>query len=257
MSIYQHFRYEEIETVKVLEDLVAQAESQYAPILTHFLDPRQQFILTTLVNRTDLNVSFYGGSGERERVRALIYPEYYEVQQEDFEVSAFKVKYAQKFVTLTHRNVLGALMQLGFKREYLGDIITGDELQIVIASHLNDYLVQHLTKLKGSTAKLVAIDADTLNEAVETYQSHHATVSSLRLDVVVAEMIRKSRAIAQKHIEAGHIKVNHVIIDKVSFVIASGDTLSIKGYGRAQLTEIGDLTKKNKNRITYKTLFNQ
>lgn len=58
MSIYQHFRYEEIETVKVLEDLVAQAESQYAPILTHFLDPRQQFILTTLVNRTDLNVSF-------------------------------------------------------------------------------------------------------------------------------------------------------------------------------------------------------
>ena len=74
---------------------------------------------------------------------------------------------------------------------------------------------------------------------------------------MIAEMIRKSRAIAQKHIEAGHVKVNHVIIDKVSFVVESGDTISIKGFGRAQLTEIGDVTKKNKYRITYKTLFNQ
>ncbi|MEE1106588.1 RNA-binding protein [Macrococcoides canis] len=257
MSIYQHFRHEELETVKVLEDLVTQAESQYAPILTHFLDPRQQFILTTLVNRTDLKVSFYGGNGERERVRALIYPEYYKVQREDFEVSAFKVKYAQKFVTLTHRNVLGALMQLGFKRDYLGDIITGEELQIVIAAHLGDYIEQHLTKLKGSSVKLIEISADALNDSVEIYQSHDATVSSLRLDNMIAEMIRKSRAIAQKHIEAGHVKVNHVIIDKVSFVVESGDTISIKGFGRAQLTEIGDVTKKNKYRITYKTLFNQ
>ncbi|UBH20849.1 hypothetical protein LAU40_04530 [Macrococcus armenti] len=59
MSIYQHFRQEEIETVKLLEQLVAQVESQYAPMLTHFLDPRKQFILTTLVNRTELHVCFF------------------------------------------------------------------------------------------------------------------------------------------------------------------------------------------------------
>ncbi|UBH23194.1 RNA-binding protein [Macrococcus armenti] len=256
MSIYQHFRQEEIETVKLLEQLVAQAESQYAPMLTHFLDPRQQFILTTLVNRTELHVHFFGGSGERERMRALIYPYYYVLQDEDFEVSAFQIKYAEKFVTLTHRNVLGALMQLGFKREYLGDIIIGDTIQIVIATHLNEYIKQHLTKLKSSSVKLIQIDPNALTNPVETYQSFDATVSSLRLDNIISEMMRKSRAVAQKHIEAGKIKVNHVIIDKVSFVLESGDTISIKGYGRAQLIEIGDLTKKQKYRITYKTLFN-
>lgn len=256
MSIYQHFRQEEIETVKLLEQLVTQAESQYAPMLTHFLDPRQQFILTTLVNRTELHVRFFGGSGDRERMRALIYPDYYVLQVEDFEVSAFQIKYAEKFVTLTHRNVLGALMQLGFKRDYLGDIIIGDTIQIVIATHLNEYIKQHLMKLKGSSVKLIQIDPNALTDPVETYQSFDATVSSLRLDSVISEMMRKSRAVAQKHIEAGNIKVNHVIINKVSFLLESGDTISIKGYGRAQLIEIGDLTKKQKYRITYKTLFN-
>lgn len=256
MSIYQHFRQEEIETVKLLEQLVAQVESQYAPMLTHFLDPRKQFILTTLVNRTELHVCFFGGSGDRERMRALIYPDYYVLQDEDFEVSAFQIKYAEKFVKLTHRNVLGALMQLGFKRDYLGDIIIGDTIQIVIATHLNEYIKQHLTKLKGSSVKLIQIDPNALTNPVETYQSFDATVSSLRLDNIISEMMRKSRAVAQKHIETGNIKVNHVIIDKVSFVLEPGDTISIKGYGRAQLIEIGDLTKKQKYRITYKTLFN-
>lgn len=256
MNLYQHFRNEEIEIVKYLESLVERAESQYSPVLTHFLDPRQQFILTTLVNRTELNVSFYGGRGERERMRALIYPEYHQVSHEDFELSIIEIKYADKFVTLTHRNVLGALMSIGFKRDLLGDILVGEKIQFVIASHLKDFVFQNLTKLKGSSIKLFEIDREAMVDTSEPFSSHQSTVSSLRLDNIVALMINKSRSIAQKHIEAEHVKVNHVVIDKTSFNVETNDLISIKGYGRGRIEAIGDRTKKDKIRITYGTMFN-
>ncbi|MGK0576411.1 RNA-binding protein [Macrococcus capreoli] len=255
MNIYQHFRNEELEIVKHLESLVARAESQYAPVLTHFLDPRQQFILTTLVNRTELNVSFNGGLGERERMRALIYPDYHEASKEDFDLSIIEIKYADKFVTLTHRNILGALMSIGFKRDYLGDIIVGDKVQFVIARHLQAFVFQNLTKLKGSSIRLNEIDLADMLTATEEFQSHQSTVSSLRLDNIVSLMINKSRSIAQKHIEAEHVKVNHVVIDKTSFNVEVNDLISIKGYGRGRIEAIGDRTKKDKIRLTYGTMF--
>lgn len=255
MNLYQHFRNEEIEIVKHLESLVERAESQYSPVLTHFLDPRQQFILTTLVNRTELSVAFHGGRGERERMRAIIYPSYYEVQQEDFELSVVEIKYADKFVTLTHRNILGALMSIGFTRDFLGDIIVSEKVQFVIARHLEDFVFQNLTKLKGSSVSLKGIEFAEMVEATETFKSHQSTVSSLRLDNIVALMINKSRSIAQKHIEAEHVKVNHVVIDKTSFNVENNDLISIKGFGRGRIEAIGDRTKKDKIRITYGTMF--
>ncbi|MCE4956863.1 RNA-binding protein [Macrococcoides caseolyticum] len=255
MNLYQHFRSEEIEVVKFLEGLVERAATYYSPVLTHFLDPRQQFILTTLVNRTDLHVAFNGGRGERERVRALIYPDYHDVSNDDFEIAVIEIKYADKFVTLTHRNVLGALMSIGFKRDFLGDIIIGDKVQFVIARHLKDYVFQNLTQLKGSTIRLNEIDSADMLDVTEDFTTHQSTVASLRLDNIVALMINKSRSIAQKHIEAEHVKVNHVVIDKTSFNVETNDLISIKGYGRGRIEAIGDRTKKDKIRITYGTMF--
>ncbi|WP_414051251.1 RNA-binding protein [Macrococcus animalis] len=256
MNLYQHFRNEEMDIVKHLESLVERAESQYSPVLTHFLDPRQQFILTTLVNRMDLCVAFNGGRGDRERMRALIYPTYHEVRQDDFELSIIEIKYAEKFITLTHRNILGALMSIGFKRDLLGDIIVGEKVQFVIAHHLQDFVFQNLTKLKGSNVSLKAIDITDMIEATETFKSYQSTVASLRLDNIVALMINKSRSIAQNHIAAEHVKVNHVVIDKTSFNVETNDLISIKGFGRGRIEAIGDRTKKDKIRITYGTMFN-
>ncbi|WP_414046730.1 RNA-binding protein [Macrococcus equi] len=255
MNIYQHFRNEEIEVVKHLESLIERADSQYTPVLTHFLDPRQQFILTTLVNRTELNVSFNGGHENAERKRALVYPDYHIVSAEDFELSFIEIKYADKFVTLSHRNILGALMSIGFKRDLLGDIIVGDKVQFVIARHLRDFVFQNVTKLKGSSVTLKEITLAEMQRSTDVFKSHQSTVSSLRLDNIVALMINKSRSIAQKHIESEHVKVNHVVIDKTSFYVETNDLISIKGFGRGKIEVIGDRTKKDKIRITYGTMF--
>lgn len=92
-------------------------------------------------------------------------------------------------------------------------------------------------------------------QSVENWHSSETTVTGLRLDVVLKEMIRKSRSISKQLIEKKRVKVNHTIIDSADFQLDKGDLLSIQGYGRAMITDIGGKTKKDKVRISYKTLF--
>lgn len=52
-TVAQHFRREEAPFVESATGWIQQASDEYRPILTHFLNPRQQYILETLVNRDD------------------------------------------------------------------------------------------------------------------------------------------------------------------------------------------------------------
>ena len=56
-------------------DWIRQSEDEYRTILTPFLNPREQYILTTLVNRADdLTSHFDGGVSGAESQRAIIVP---------------------------------------------------------------------------------------------------------------------------------------------------------------------------------------
>src|SRR5699024_8916235 len=255
IDMYQHFRKEEHELIDQLIDKSKQANEQYAPVLTSFLDPRGQYILNVIVGSfQDLEVTFYGGPFA-ERQRAIIAPEYFRPEAEDFEISLFEIDYPQKFVTLQHQHILGTIMSLGIERDQLGDILIDDRIQFTLTKQLESYIILELNKIKGATVKLNAIIVKNMIQSKEQWRSFDTTVSGLRLDVVLKEIIRKSRSIGKQLREKKRVKVNHTIIDSVDFQLDQGDLLSVQGYGRAMITDIGGKTKKDKIRISYKTLF--
>ncbi|WP_340278177.1 RNA-binding protein [Staphylococcus coagulans] len=255
MDIYQHFRPEEHEQIDYLLDKVRQAETQYAPVLTYFLDPRGQYMLQVIVGSfSDLHVTFNGGH-QAERCRAVIAPTYFEPTLDDFEISLIEIDYPSKFVTIQHQHVLGTLMSLGIEREQVGDIIAADRIQFVLTKQLESYIMLELTRIKGATIKLNVIPFEDMVQSEAYWDTHEATVSATRLDVVLKEMIRKSRTIAKTYIQRKRVKVNHTLIEAADFQLQAGDLLSIQGYGRAKVVEIGSRTKKDKLRITYQTLF--
>ncbi|KKD22138.1 MULTISPECIES: RNA-binding protein [Staphylococcus] len=255
MDIYQHFRKEEHELIDQLIDKCYRANDQFAPVLTSFLDPRGQYILNVVVGSfQDLEVTFYGGP-YAERQRAIIAPDYFQPEVEDFEIILFEIDYPQKFVTLQHQHVLGTIMSLGIERDQLGDIVVDNRIQFTLTKQLESYIILELNKIKGATVKLNALPIKDMIQSVENWHSSETTVSGLRLDVVLKEMIRKSRSISKQLIEKKRVKVNHTIIDSADFQLDKGDLLSIQGYGRAMITDIGGKTKKDKVRISYKTLF--
>ncbi|EUZ70147.1 RNA-binding protein YlmH [Staphylococcus hominis] len=223
--------------------------------MTSFLDPRGQYILEVIVGSfEDMKVSYFGGQSA-ERKRAIIAPSYFEPTEGDFEEVLIQINYPEKFVSIQHQHVLGTLMSLGIEREQVGDILVGDTIQFVLTKQLESYIMMELTKIKGATVKLDSIPFKDMIQSKENWNIHHSTVSALRLDVVLKEMIRKSRSIAKQLIEKKRVKVNHTLIDSPDFQLQNNDLLSIQGFGRARIIDIGGKTKKEKVHITYQTLF--
>ena len=50
LNIKQHFRADEGPIIDQISDWIVQANDQYRPVLTPFLNPRQQYIAQTTLN---------------------------------------------------------------------------------------------------------------------------------------------------------------------------------------------------------------
>nr|WP_263313576.1 RNA-binding protein [Mammaliicoccus sp. Marseille-Q6498] len=256
MDLYQHFRKEEKDIIDLFINKCDIAESNYQPVLTEFLDPREQYILNTIAGGyEELKVHYFGGNTQSERKRAIVAPDYFEPSEDDFEIVLMDLQYPSKFVTLTHRNVLGTIMSLGIDRNQLGDIIVNDKIQFVLTKRFESYIMLELTKIKGAGIKLSSIPFENMIQSNENWLTHDTTVSAMRLDVIVKHVTNTSRTISKKLIDGKRVKVNHREINAVDFIVEENDLLSIKGYGRAMIIANYGQSKKGKLRIKYRTLF--
>ena len=147
-TILQHFRKDEQPFIEMAIGWIREVEDTYAPKLTGFLDPRQQFIVESLASGSDLQVDSNGAFPEAERQRMLIYPDYYVPEQVDYQIAVFNVKYASKFLKLEHKDILGSMMSLGIDRSKFGDIRVGEEeVQFAVADELKDYMTANFTSI--------------------------------------------------------------------------------------------------------------
>ncbi|WP_227395594.1 YlmH family RNA-binding protein [Jeotgalibacillus aurantiacus] len=252
MSVYQHFRKEEKDFIDQVLDWKADTEMKYAPKLTDFLDPRQQFIVQSLAGQQgEVQVAFEGG-GDSERKRALFYPSYFEPQFEDFELSLLQVRYPEKFVTVEHSDVLGSLMGLGIKREKLGDIIFPEHgVQIVTTKEMSSFLSMNVTQIGKATVKTEAISWDEKGTPLEKWVEKQAFVSSMRLDTITASALSISRQKAQQLIQSGRVKVNFRVEERIAFECDQGDMVSVRKFGRFRIGEHLGTTKKDRIRTSF------
>lgn len=251
MNIYQHFRKEEHHFIDLVCEWKRLVTMQYRLKLTPFLDPREQQIVRTVVgHHDDVNVSFFGGCSLAERKRALLYPPYIEPTEDDFELTLFSVRYPKKFVTIEHRDVLGALLSLGVKREKFGDIVIADDVvQFVVASDIAPFVKMNMTSIRNASVSLQQRPLSEMRVVAETWEEETITVSSLRLDAVLAQTFRLSRQKVQTLIEQGWAKLNWKVVDEPSAECREGDLLSLRQHGRCRLKAIAGQTKKEKWRI--------
>lgn len=251
MSIYQHFRPEERNFIDQVLNWKEYVEQTYSPKLTDFLDPREQQIVKMIIGgQADMKWAFFGGSDYSERKRAFLFPEYHQLEEDDFKITLFEIHYPQKFISLMHPQVLGSLMSLGLKREKFGDVVlVGDRVQFFCAEEVGSYVRLELQSVGRAKVELIQ---QPLAEGLiqeETWTEQNDTVSSLRLDTVVASIFKLSRQKSQALIEAGLVKVNWTRIENTSFECGEGDTISVRGYGRGKIFSIEGKTKKDKWRI--------
>lgn len=252
-NVAQHFRPSEAAFLDVAQGLIRQALDEYRPVLTNFLNPRQRYIIETLVNQhDDLKWQHEGGYADAESARTVIAPAYYDIQQSDFELAVIAINYPQKFAELHHSTILGTLMNNGITRDSIGDIISGEEgtWQFLTTVPMATYIqttMDHIgkTKVRFETASLADISAP-----IEEWTEIDTTVSSLRLDTLVANGYNVSRTHAKELVERGQVRVNWTDVDRPDFVLAVNDLVSVRHFGRLKLVAENGMTKKDKWRVS-------
>ncbi|QIL46948.1 RNA-binding protein [Vagococcus coleopterorum] len=251
VNVFQHFRKDEHPFVELTNDWIVKAAEQYMPVLTDYLDPRQAFIVKSLVGtHQDLKVEFDGGFEKAERVRAVIYPDYHQVSESDFDLTLLEINYPEKFAELSHGKILGTLMGTGLKREYFGDIITdGSKWQFFIQTDKVNYVITQLDKVGRFPVSLTEVPLTNLVHFKEEWSEEQLTVSSLRLDTVIASVFKISRQRAKVLVEGNKVKVNWAETTKLDFMLEDLDVISIRGFGRIQVRRILGRTKKDKLRL--------
>lgn len=250
-NVYQHFRKEEQPFIDSVTDWVAQVEMQYAPYLTNFLDPRQQFILESIVGQSpDIELHFFGGYEAAERKRAFIAPSYFEPKQEDYEIGLCEIRYPIRFSTLSHGKILGTLMSAGIERDRFGDIISdGERWQFFVDIQLTDFVQSHIERIGKAKVTLEEKGYTDILVPKDSWTMQNDTVSSMRLDTLVSAVFNLSRQRAKEAIQAQKVKVNWTVMDQPDYELGILDVVSVRKRGRFQIKNILGMSKKGKFKL--------
>lgn len=251
-QIMQHFAKEEREFVEKIMDMCQQVEDTYSYRLTHFLHPRQDDIVSKIADYYQLQTLSSRDFLPTEHSRVIIAPSYYEIDTQDFRLTALDLSFSRKFHTLSHSQVLGTFLnQLGIKREYLGDIIVNEEqLLVFLDEKFGQIAQQSITKIARVPVKVREVSwlsVQLLNQ--QDWHSKDVLVSSLRLDKLVAVAFNLSRSTANKLIEAGHVKLDYLQSDQPSRTVEIGQLISVRKYGRIRLNEFLGFSKQGKIKL--------
>lgn len=215
-----------------------------------FLDPFEQEVIKSIANKNGIDILFIGGNDLAER-KIFVANYYYSPLIEENYISV--LKFNQN--SLSHPDVLGALMSLNIDRESVGDIVIGDDYcELAILKDEASFVKFNLTKIKREGIDVEYRDQAILDIKPEEFDVHSGFISSFRLDNLVSMFLNTSRSKAKDIIKYKNVKVNYEIIDDPSKLINEGSMISIRKEGRFIFDEITGSSKKGNFHINYRKL---
>ena len=218
------------------------------PANTGFLSPREQEMARLLFGNVPGLITF-GGYEDAERKMLVYLPEYL---PEDFlmEESSPVVCLRASFYhteSPSHRDFLGALMGCGIRRECIGDICVGENsCDFFVTEEISTYLLEQFDSAGRVKLKLSAIPLAQANIPHPEFNEIRDTVSSLRLDSLIASGFRIGRNLACDAICAGKAAIDGLPCEKPDRQVREGIKISLRGYGKIKLESVGGQTKKGR-----------
>ncbi len=148
---------------------------------------------------------------------------------------------------LSHRDFLGALMNLGIERDRIGDILVSEEETcIFVLSSLSGLIAEELTRVKHTSVHCSLLPPGECDFAPR-FQELGGSVASCRLDALLAMVFSLSRGTAQTLIERESAAVNGRACLSAGHVLQPGDRVSLRGYGKFIFD--GDEKRTKKGRL--------
>lgn len=237
-------------------DKANSSEKNYDVRYTEFLNPYEIRNAVAILNsNSNIKYTIDGGYDQAERSMIYIYPFFMEYEDIEDSLRFIQIEGNFKFKNISHKDYLGALMNLGIKREKVGDIIIHENFcQVVVSNDICDFIIMNLDKVSRNNVAVKEISKEDIIYNSPNYKEVSFTASSDRLDCVISGLYNISRQDSAKYINGEKVHVNYEKITSVSKVVRENTLISVRGKGRAIVSEIGDLTKKGKIKIKAKLI---
>lgn len=240
---------EDILFIKRIKELSTKA--YYSGIVTHtdFLNLHQVSIFhSTLKDLPKIPYVSYGGYEGAERQILFFKGEELEIDYSDY-ISCVHIQPVSKNFSddLSHRDFLGSIMGLGIERSTVGDILVkNDEAYCFCLDSISDFVVNNLFMVKHTNVlcSKTKIDASVFKP---NFEEISGTITSNRLDAIIAVVLKTSRSKITNLISSGRIFINGREILSNSYTVKEDDIISIRGHGK--FIYKGDEGKTRKGRL--------
>lgn len=193
-------------------------------------------------------VTIFGGTNDCERVMLRFGDEELCGYEEPFPIACIEIiplveKFAQE---LSHRDYLGALMNLGIERSTLGDIvIDGKRAYLFCNEKLADYIIENVDKIRHNSVKCKL--AQKVPETTITRTERKSIqVSAARADSIISKVYNISRSESVDLFRAKKVFVNGRLNENNSGQLKEADKVSVRGFGKFVYCGVLRETKKGK-----------
>lgn len=237
---------------KRLIELSRMAYNRGIVTFSDFLNLNELNILhTTPKNMFLSQYKTYGGYDLSERQMAAFLPDAlyydYEYPVRIIEIRPLNKRFAEE---LTHRDYLGAVMNLGIERCKLGDIIVEEGRALLfVKEEMAEYIAEHLTQIRH-TSVATTFTAEFNSDYEPDYEELKGTVPSIRLDTVLSIAYPLSRSKLTALIEGTRVFVNGKLVTSNGYRLKENDMISVRKMGRIAYMGILSETKKGRYMIS-------
>lgn len=221
-----------------------------------------QYVFTNFLNMAEMNAFYemrkeisyipctaFGGTENCERLMIRFGSEELFGYEEPFPIRCIHAKpLIEKFAdNFTHRDFLGAIMNLGIEREVVGDIsLKGKEAYIFCTEKIADYLAENLVQVKHTSmnCRILSEVPDILKPTLE---KREVTAASERIDAVLGKLCNLSRSQSILAFREKKVFVNGRQCENNSYSLKAGDVVTCRGFGKFIYQGVKYETKKGKS----------
>lgn len=232
-------------------ELSDRAYQRWTDFSTSFLSLDKLAEFNRIKGSLKSNFIVTGGIPDAERkivIFSMLEPEF--ISSSDFlaciVISPLDEKFAE---VLTHRNYLGAIMNLGITRDSIGDIfVKGKTAYVICLKVVANYLKDNLKSVNHTFVK-TAITNDLPQDLKIKLKEVTVSCASGRIDLVISKLYGLSRRESFNLFEEKGVFVNDRIMENNSYVLRSNDIVSVSGYGR--FCFLGEIKQSKKGNLVF------
>lgn len=214
---------------------------------TGFLTLNEQTIFHSMKRQLPPVQAVLAGGCETAERKIVCFLPSYEDETADLPIRILEaVPESPRFAEeLTHRDYLGALMNLGVERSCIGDILMKESgCFIFCLEKMAEFLSEQLTMVRHTPVRCRITEQ--FEQVAPTYEEISGSVASPRLDSVIALVFHTSRSKVMPYIEGEKVFIDGKLAVSAGIQLKGQEIVSVRGLGKFRYTGTGNATKKGR-----------